>query len=104
MEKYATPYPTIPGKALLAFYPSLLLKFKLHTIPNHSIHPTAAQCFTLPLLKPFLTLPITPLNLFYQALPSSPYQYPCKMSYSMVEEEGLGLHNYGMLNGLYVIR
>ena len=104
----APPYPIIPGQALLPFYPSLLLKFKFYPIPNQSIHPNATHCFTLPLLKPFLTLLITPHNLSCPALPNSLYQYRCEMGYSTVEWDGVGLHNdyelvTGMLHVLYVI-
>ena len=44
----------------------------------------------------------------YQALPNSPYQYQCKISYSIVEWDGVGsLNDYElvtcMLHVLYVI-
>ena len=86
----------------------ILLKFKSYTTPNQSIHPTAAQCFTLPLLKPFLTLRITPPNLSCQALTNYLYQYWCEMGYSMIEWDGVWLHNgyelvTGILHVLYVI-
>ena len=85
-----------------------LFTTQIQVIPNQSIHPTAAQCFTLALLKPFITLPITHPNLSCQALPNSSYLFKCEISYSMVEWDGVGLHNdhellTGMLHVLYII-
>ena len=41
------PYHTPAGPTRILPIP----EFKLYPIPNQSIHPTAAQCFTLPFLK-----------------------------------------------------
>ena len=65
------------------------------------LYPNFTKTFPYLTHNPLLTCP----NL---AIPHSPYQYQCEMGYSMVECDGIGLHNYyelvtGMLNVLYVI-
>ena len=60
--------PTIPGQALLASYPSLLLKSKLYPIPNQSIHPlliypTFNKTFPYPTHNHLLTCPFRPYEI-----------------------------------------
>ena len=50
IECSTLPYHTRTGPT---FYPSLLLKFKFYPTPTQSFQSTAAQCFTLHLLKPW---------------------------------------------------
>ena len=83
-------------QALLTFYPSLLLKLKFYPIPNQTHSTLPLHCFSILLLKPFLTLPETPPNLSCQVLPYPFYQYQCETGYSMVVYDRVGLHNdYG---------
>ena len=54
------PYHTPAGPTRILPIP----KFKLYPIPNQPIHPIAAQCFTLPFLKPFFTIWLIKFHLF----------------------------------------